>query len=65
MKDPGKLVLMFGSHKGRTIEAIYKIDQKYVLWLRDECNAPSVREAASEFLREENKRIIERSKTKC
>lgn len=51
----------FGSHKGRTVAEIYKIDRQYVLWLRDETTGLA-QKAAQEFITKENQRIIQESK---
>jgi len=48
----------FGSHKGKTIEQIHRFDPQYVLWLRDETTGPAQR-AAEDFIRGENRRIVE------
>lgn len=54
--------MQFGSHKGKTIEQIHRSDPQYILWLRDETTGPA-QKAAEDFIRGENKRIIEERET--
>lgn len=54
----GDFKLTFGSYKGRTLAQVYKIDRQYIYWLRDETGGPA-QEAAEQFVRDDNKRIIE------
>lgn len=56
--NAGDFLVNFGSYRGKTLSAIYRIDKAYVLWLRDDCRLTEVRRAATDFIRSENERII-------
>jgi len=61
-RDRKEYRMGFGSHKGKTIEQIHRSDPQYILWLRDETTGPA-QKAAEDFVRGENKRIIEERET--
>jgi len=51
----------FGSHKGKTLEQIYKADPNYLMWARDELNPP-VSDKVADYLAEKNREIVDRGK---
>lgn len=61
MNDPRKWEMILGSYKGLTLEAIHKIDPKYIPWMRDSLRGYAQKKAI-QFLEDENDRILKRGR---